>query len=149
MALRIGSSSKPRFLPSLGIFESSLTSTASTPGSDANRLLGFTLDLRFERASGRSQHNGKADPPAFDLDIMDHIQGDQIPVQLWLLNSAQCSQHTFFGNLILFYHSTLSKTLYHIKVKRSIHWFMGSISPGSFFLCVILRPDTGVVRDRF
>ncbi len=59
-------------------------------------LARFAFDLAAQRAGRRGQHNRKTHLVPDDLQIADHVQGDQIFVQLRFLDLAQGSQDCLF-----------------------------------------------------
>ena len=49
----------------------------------------FLLDLAAQRAGRRGQHDCERDLAVRDLQVPDHVQGDQVPVEFRLLDLAQ------------------------------------------------------------
>jgi hypothetical protein len=61
-------------------------------------FFGFKLELIAHRAGGRRQHKTKADDAAADCDVADHIERDDVFVQIRVFDRAQRIQHIRFGN---------------------------------------------------
>jgi hypothetical protein len=62
-----------------------------------HRRLRLALHLPAQRASRRGQHDGEGHLPAFDVHILDHLEADQVVVQLRLLHGAQGCQDVLLG----------------------------------------------------
>ncbi len=60
-------------------------------------LPGFALDLVAQRAGRRGQFDGEADPAAVHGQVLDHVQTDQIAMELGLLHLTQGVQHRLWS----------------------------------------------------
>jgi hypothetical protein len=67
-----------------------------------HRGLRLALHLAAQRAGRRRQHDGEPHLPAVDMHVLDHLQADQVVVQLRLLDGTQGCQNIFLGYVAVF-----------------------------------------------
>jgi len=68
-------------------------------GNRAHRFVATGFDLGLERAGRGGQNDGKLDGASLDLNILHHVQGDEVLVQLRLHHHAECVDDCLFRHL--------------------------------------------------
>src|SRR6266581_2926209 len=68
-------------------------------GDRAHRFVATGFDLGLERAGWGGQHHGELDGPLLDLQVLDHVEGDEVLVQLRLHHHAECVDDCLFRYL--------------------------------------------------
>ena len=66
-------------------------------GEGHDRIGRLALHLAAQWASRCGQHDGETDLTALDVDVLDHVQADEVVVQFRLLHRAQRRQDIFLG----------------------------------------------------